>query len=112
MMLLVPVPWSWRVWALPFLTTLYWPAEQLGRRPHETSSDWVRQMMKQVRRWLLGRRLVLTVDGGFAAVSLALACVKHHVVMVSRLRWNAALYYPPEPQPPGKQGRRPLKGRH
>ena len=33
-------------------------------------------MMKQVRRWLPGRRLVLVVDGGFAAVSLALACVK------------------------------------
>jgi len=24
------------------------------------------------------------VDGGFAAVSLALACVQHHVTMVSR----------------------------
>ena len=25
MMLLVPVPWSRRVWALPFLTALCWP---------------------------------------------------------------------------------------
>jgi DDE superfamily endonuclease len=111
MMLLVPVPWSRRVWALPFLTALCWPADKGGRRRHKTSIDWVRQMMQQVRRWLPGRRLVLAVDGGFAAVSLALACVKHRVAMVSRLRWNAALYHPPGPQPPGKRGRKPLKGK-
>jgi hypothetical protein len=32
--------------------------------------------MQQGRRWLPGRELVLAVDGGFAAVALALACVK------------------------------------
>jgi hypothetical protein len=111
MMLLVPVPWSRRVWALPFLTALCWPAKSPGQRRHKTSVDWVRQMMQQVRRWLPGRRLVLVVDGGFAAVSLALACVKHHVVMVSRLRWDAALYHPPGPQPPGKRGPKPTKGK-
>jgi hypothetical protein len=111
MMLLVPVPWSRRVWALPFLTALCQPAEQAQRRRHKSSVDWVRQMIKQVRRWLPGRRLVLVVDGGFAAVSLALACVKHQVTMVSRLRWDAALYHPPEPQPKGKRGPKPLKGK-
>jgi hypothetical protein len=111
MMLLVPVPWSRRVWALPFLTALCWPAEQSGRRRHKTSIDWVRQMMQQVRRWLPDRRLVLVVDGGFAAVSLALACVKQQVAMVSRLRWDAALYHPPGPQPAGKRGPKPLKGK-
>ena len=110
MMLLVPVPWSQRVWALPFLTALCWPAEKSARRRHKTSIDWVRQMMKQVRRWLPERPLVLVVDGGFAAVSLALGCVQHHVTMVSRLRWDAALYHRPEPQPPGKRGRKPTKG--
>jgi hypothetical protein len=68
-------------------------------------------MSKQVRRWLPERRLVLVVDGGFAAVSLALACVKSRVAMVSRWRWDAALYHPPEPQPPGTRGRKPAKGR-
>jgi DDE superfamily endonuclease len=111
MMLLVPVPWSQRVWALPFLTAWCWPAEKSKRRRHKTSVDWVRQMMKQVRRWLPGRQLVLVVDGGFAAVSLALACVQHHVTMVSRLRWDAALYHRPEPQPPGKRGPKPTKGK-
>jgi DDE superfamily endonuclease len=111
MMLLVPVPWSRRVWALPFLTALCWPADQGRQRRHKTSIDWVRQMMKQVRRWLPGRRLVLVVDGGFAAVALALACVTQRVIMVSRLRWDAALYHPPGPQPPGKRGPKPLKGK-
>jgi hypothetical protein len=110
MMLLVPVPWSRRVWALPFLTALCWPAAKHGRRRHKTSIDWVRQMMKQVRRWLPDRRLVLVVDGAFAAVALVLACIKSKVIMVSRLRWDAALYHWPEPQPPGKRGRKPTKG--
>jgi hypothetical protein len=111
MMLLVSVPWSRRVWALPFLTALCTPASKSGARRHKTSVDWVRQMVKQVRRWLPDRHLVLVVDGGFAAVSLALACVKNRVVMVSRLRWDAALYHQPGPQPPGKRGPKPTKGK-
>jgi DDE superfamily endonuclease len=111
MLLLVSVPWSRRVWALPFLTALCWPVEHSQRRRHKTSVDGVRQMMKQVRRWLPGRPLVLVVDGGFAAVLLALACVKHHVTMVSRLRWDAALDHPPAPQPQGKRGPKALKGK-
>lgn len=110
MRLLVPVPWSQRGWALPFLTALCGPATRAKRRRHKTSVDWVRQMVKPVRRWLPGHRLVLVVDGGFAAVSLALAWVTHPVVMVSRVRWDAALYPPPGCQPPGKRGRKPTKG--
>jgi hypothetical protein len=110
MMLLVPVPWARRVWALPFLTALCRPAKKQDERRHKTSVDWVRQMMKQVRRWLPGRQLVLVVDGGFAAVSLALAGVKPQVTRVSRLRWDAARYHPPEPQPSGTRGPKPTQG--
>jgi DDE superfamily endonuclease len=110
-MLLVPVPWSRRVWALPFRTALCQPAEQQDRRRHQTSVAGVRQMIKQLRRWLPGRQLVLVGDGGFAAVSLALACVNSQVAMVSRLRWDAALDHPPGPQPQGKRGPKPLKGK-
>jgi hypothetical protein len=110
LMMLVPVPWAQRVWALPFLTVLCWPANKAGKRQHKTSVDWVRQMMKQVRRWLPDHLLVLVVDGGFATVALALTCVASAVVMVSRLRLDAALYHPPGPQPAGKRGRKPTKG--
>ena len=111
MMRFVPVPWARRVWARPFLTALCWPAKKDQRRRHKTSVDWVRQMLKQVRRWRPGRRVVLVVDGGFAAVSLALAGVKSQVVMVSRRRWDAARYHPPGLQPPGKRGPKPAKGK-
>jgi hypothetical protein len=99
MMLLVPVPWAQRVWALPFLTVLCWPPKSRHKRRHKSSVDGVRQMMQQVRRWLPQRLLVLVVDGGFAAVALALACTASEVVMVSRLRLDAALYPPPGPRP-------------
>src|SRR5262245_15598731 len=107
MRLLVPGPWSRRVRALPCLTALCWPEKQRRRRRHQTSVDGVRQRMKPVRRWLPGRQVVVVVDGGYAAVSLALACVKQPGPMVSRRRWDAALYHPPAPQPPGKRGPKP-----
>jgi hypothetical protein len=111
LMLLVPVPWAGRVWALPFLTALCWPKAKSAPGRHKTSGDWVRQMMKQARRWLPNRLLVLVVDGGFAAVALALACQENQVVLVGRLRLDAALYHPPVPQPPSKRGPKPTKGK-
>src|SRR5262245_7381763 len=51
MMVLGPVPWAKRVWALPFLTVLCWQPKSPHQRRHKSSVDWVRQMMKQVRRW-------------------------------------------------------------
>jgi hypothetical protein len=68
-------------------------------------------MVQQVRRWLPEHQLVLVVDGGFAVVSLALACLKSRVTMASRLRWDGALYHPLGPQPQGKRVRKPLKGK-
>ena len=109
MMLLVKVPWSDRVWALPFLTVLCEPNREDTRR-HKSHVDWARGMMCQVRRWLPHRRIVLVADGGFAAVSLAAACQKYKTTFVSRLRWDAVLHHPPEPQPVGKPGRKPKKG--
>src|SRR5262245_1901583 len=110
MMLWVPGPWSRRVWARPCLTARCWPKPKRSPRRPKTSVDWGRQMMQPGRRWLPGRRRVLVVDGGCAAVSLALACGKSQVPMVSRLRWDAALYPPPGPQPKGKRGPKPIKG--
>ena len=111
MMLLVPVPWARRVGGLPFLTARRWPAKSPHQRRHKTSVDWVGQMMKQVRRWWPERPLVWVVDGGFAAVALALACGDRPVTLVARLRLDAALYHPPAPQPQGKRGRKPTKGK-
>lgn len=54
LMLLAPIPWAGRVWALPFLSVLA-PSERYdterGRR-HKTLAQWAQQMLTQVRRWL------------------------------------------------------------
>jgi hypothetical protein len=110
MMVLIPVPWSERTWALPFLTALTWPEGKGPRRCHKTSIDWARQMVGLVRRWLPGRKIVLVVDGGFAAVALAGSCIRRGVTMVCRLRLDAALYHPPGLRPSSKRGPKPKKG--
>jgi hypothetical protein len=110
LMILVPVPWSSRVWALPVLTTLSWPEGAGRRRSHKTSIAWARQMALQVRRWLPERELILVVDGGYAAVELAHACRRHRITLICRLRLDAALYDPPGLQPPSKRGPKPKKG--
>ena len=44
MSVMITVPWSERVWALPFLTALSWPEGRGPYRRHKTSIDWARQM--------------------------------------------------------------------
>jgi hypothetical protein len=73
MMLAVPIPWAARVWALPFLTALC-PSERYhdsqGKR-HKTLTDWARQLVKQVKRWLPGRQLIIVADSTFAALDFS-----------------------------------------
>ena len=114
MMLLVAVPWSPRVWALPFLTVLAPSAKTnlANEKRHKTSIDWIMQLIAVVRRWQPDRALVLVVDGGLAAVKLGLRCAQLAlpVTYVSRLRLDAALYDAPLPQAAGKRGPKPKKG--
>ena len=113
LMLLVPIPWAGRVWALPFLTALA-PSErhcrERGRR-HKTLTDWARQIALQARRWLPGREVVLVGDSGFAALELLAALARRGVVCITRLRLDAALYDPPPPRKPGMVGRPRTKGK-
>ena len=112
LMLIVPVPWSSRQWALPFWTILQ-PSkkanEDRGKR-HKTSIDWSIQALKQLRRWQPTRRLIFLADGGFACFDLLKECCRLHITMICRLRIDARLYdFPPEPTP-GKRGPKPKKG--
>ena len=112
LMLLAPVPWAGRVWALPFLTALA-PSErhcrERGRR-HKKLTDWARQLASQARRWMPGRELVLVADSGFAALELLAALRRHRITCVTRLRLDAALYDPAPPRLPGTKGRPRTKG--
>jgi hypothetical protein len=109
--LLAEVPWASRVWALPFLTMLC-PSERYrterGLR-HKKLTDWARQALLQVARWLSGRQVVAVADRSFAAIEL-LATVSAHVTMITRLRLDAALYDPAPERRPGQVGRPRKKG--
>jgi hypothetical protein len=111
MMLLAPIPWAARVWALPFFTTLC-PSQRChdsqGKR-HKKLTDWARQMIKQVRRWLPGRHLVIVADSAFAALDF-LGAARRHATLITRLRLDAALYAPASQRLPGQLGRTRLKG--
>jgi DDE superfamily endonuclease len=112
LMLLVPVPWARRVWALPFLTALA-PSERSCRergRRHKRLTDWARQLVLQARRWMPGRPLILVADSGFAALELLAALGRHRVTCVTRLRLDAALYAPAPPRRRGTIGRPRTKG--
>src|ERR687884_792170 len=67
LMAVVPIPWTTRRWALPFLTVLA-PSErwsqQQGRR-HKKLTDWARQAILQTRRWLPERRIIVVGDQSF-----------------------------------------------
>ncbi len=115
LMLLVPIPWAHRVWALPFLTVLA-PSERYYQnriRGQKILTDWARQMLLQVRRWWPTRRLVVVADACFAVIAL-LARVQHlpnPICMVTRFRLDAALYEPAPVRPSSQKGRPPLKGK-
>lgn len=119
LMLLAPLPWVGRVWALPFLTVLA-PSEryhQERQKRHKKLRDWARQMIGQVRRWRPGRTLVFVADGGYAVLELLAYCGRlsqrcaGSVAMVTRLRLDAALYEPAPPRQPGQRGAPRKKGK-
>ena len=114
LMLLVPIPWAGRVWALPFLTALA-PSERYDRehgRRHKTLTDWARQLLLLVRRWWPDRPLIAVADSSYAALELLAACQAgpQPVTVITRLRLDAALYEPAPPRRPQQIGRPRLKG--
>jgi len=113
-MVLRPLSWANRVWALPFLTVLC-PSErfyeQRGRR-HQTLTERAWQMIRLVGRWLPGRDLVFVADSSFAALELLdKVATLPRASVITRLRLDAALYDPPPPRKPKTMGRPRLKGK-
>jgi hypothetical protein len=113
MALLVPLPWSPRPWALPFLTLLAPSkrADETAGRPHRTVVDWTIVMVRLVARWIQRRRWVLIGDGSYACIHLGWECVTHQATLISRLRLDARLFARPAPVPAGRRGPKPKKGR-
>jgi hypothetical protein len=113
-MVLVPLAWADRVWALPFLTVLC-PSErfyaQRGRR-HQPLPERAWQMIQLLGRWVPDREIVCVADSSFAVLEL-LDQIKRlpRASMITRLRLDAALYDPPPHRAPGTKGRPRLKGK-
>jgi hypothetical protein len=106
LMIVARVPFARAAWGLPFLTVLC-PSERAagkaGQR-HKKLTDWARQALLQVSRWLPGRTIVVVADSGYAVIELCLALVGK-AVMISRLRLDARLFEPAPPRRPGQPGR-------
>jgi hypothetical protein len=114
-MLLVPIPWAQRVWALPFLTILA-PSERYYEnsvRNAKKLTAWSCQVLLQVRRWLPAQRIVVVADSSFAVISLLahMQRLKEPLTMVVRFRLDAALYEPAPPRKPKQKGAPRKKGK-
>jgi hypothetical protein len=88
------------------------PSERFSRerrRRHKALTDWARQGLLQIARWLPDRRLIAVADTSYAAIEL-LSAVRERVCMVTRLRLDARLFAPPTPRKPGTIGRPRIVG--
>ena len=92
LMLLVPLPWCQRVWALPVLTVLA-PSERYhqerGQR-HRKVTDWAQRLIAQLRRWLPQRKLVVVADAAYAKLALLARCQFLHIAPATRPPQNPA----------------------
>ena len=74
------------------------------QRRHKKLTDWGRQLLLQVARWLPDRQIIGVGDSSYAATSL-LNAVRSRVCMITRLRLDARLFDPPARRRPGTVGR-------
>ncbi len=94
LMWLTTIPWARRTWALPFLTVPA-PSERYYRKRGRTPkklTDWARQIILQLRRWLPHRPLMLVADSSYAVLDLLHFCqsLAQPVTFITRLHHQVA----------------------
>lgn len=113
-MLLTPMSWAQRVWALPFMTVLC-PSERFYEnrgRSHQTLVERAWQVIRIVVRWLPGCDVVFVADSSYAVLELLHQVSNlYRASLITRLRLDAALYDPPPERQPSQKGRPRLKGK-
>ena len=110
-MLLCKIKWASRIRTLPLLTALA-PSERYCEqqaKQHKTITDWARQMILLLGRWLPGKALVVVAESSYAALEL-LGAVSRYVSFITRLRVDAALYELAPVRKPGQMERSQVKG--
>ena len=106
-MLLVPVSWADRIWALHGVMSSerYYQARGRAHQPLLSAQ----QMLRLLARWLPTRSIVVVADQAFSALAF-LDGVRQQVAVITRLRLDAALFEPAPPRRPGTVGRPRCKG--
>lgn len=109
----------WGAIGLPVRAALYVRRKNLGTIPPEykwkfqTKLELAVAMLGELVAWLKhqGKPIWLVMDGAYAKQVVLRAAAKLGVIVVSRLRQDAALWTLPEAQrPKGKRGRQPKYG--
>jgi hypothetical protein len=112
-MVLVPLSWADRLWALPLLTAVC-PSErcyaQRGRR-HQPVTTRAWQMLRLVGHWRPGREVACVADSRCAVLALRdKGKTLPQGSVITRVRRDAALSDPPPQRAPGSTGRPRLTG--
>jgi hypothetical protein len=109
----------WGALALPLLARLYVRQKDIGSLPlayhwpFRTKLELASELLAWLTKWLknTGKPVWLVADGGYAKKPFLKEAKRLGVVVVSRLRKDAALWtLPPWEQPAGKRGRKPKYG--
>jgi len=113
---LVRLPLSRRLWALPVLVALYRSEDESRRRGrrHKTPPELLRQLLRVLLRWFPDRPFICAADGNYATHDLARLAARHpkRLTYVSHFYADAALYEAPPAAVPGRKrtGRPRQKG--
>lgn len=98
-------PWGGEPLALPINMRLY------RKRPNKwtgkTVLDLMHEMLLDILKWFPDRVIYLVADGFYAPLAGRIPSGIH---LISRIRFDAALYRKPPKRRPGQRGRTPLKG--
>lgn len=112
-MLLAPVPFAQRVWALPFLTALV-PSEGFWKergKPHRTLTQTAYRLLRVVQRWCPDRQIIVLADGAYAIIRwLAELKQGKAITVVTRVRLDIMLYEKAPERQKGQRGRPRVKG--
>jgi hypothetical protein len=112
-MLLVPIPWAGRTWALPVLTVLAPSEREAARkaRRYKPLTAWARQLIRQLHRWVPHRSLVVVGDRTYAALELLARRRPPHRDGCGATASGCASICPAAPAPAAMQGTPAARGR-
>ncbi len=109
---------DWGTISLPMRAELYVRQKDLPKIPRERRPAFRTKLAQaaEMIEWAAnllefkGKPIWLGIDGGYAKREVIQTAKRKNVILVGRLRKDAALRSLPGPQPDGKRGRKPIYG--